>query len=122
MSTGSRLYFRVTEAGFNALPVPEAFRANRGRMYDDQEPPQEIVPTFAQYLDFLGHPGGHLRRATANGTDYVLFGIPNLTGAEVEAIRELAIANGKTLPDVLLNTPEALAFLEAYATDNEGVL
>jgi hypothetical protein len=100
-----RIYCKVTGPGYRQLPVPDAFRENRGRMYETTEDPEvqgdEIVPTFAQYLDFLGHPGGKARymagtvgvdrrEVPVGDAEEVYFCIPTygLTGAQIRAERE----------------------------------
>jgi len=100
-----RLYCKVTGEGFRTLPVPEAHRANRGRMYEPTEDPEvqgeEIVPTFAEYyVDFLGEPGGKTRfmagevgvdrrEVSREEAEEVYFCVPNdgLTGAQIRAER-----------------------------------
>ena len=125
-------YFLITKTGYENLPVPEAFRANRGRMYESvpsEEDPEamvqgdEIVPSFKAFNEFLGNPGGAIRELVIAEENYVLFGIPELDGNEIEALRALALANNKALPDILYNAEQArgLCALHAYAV-GEGDL
>ena len=103
----NRVYAKITGAGYRNLLVPDAFLENRGRMYEPSDDPDvqgdEIVPTFAQYIEFLGFPGGDTRfiknvegeilNGTLEDCDFAYFTIPpdvptRLTGTQLRNERE----------------------------------
>jgi hypothetical protein len=62
----------LSQPAYLNATIPESWRVGFGRMYEEQEDPEaesvEVTdPTFREYVDYLGHPGGVTRFLSDDG-------------------------------------------------------
>lgn len=128
MINNSRLYITMLKAIAESYPLPQAFFDNPYRSFspiystDENDEPVETVrdPNNTPILDGLeatNETRGLTRVVNIpdgqGGTqEFIVCGVPNLTQAEIDGIRDMRVLYGDMDFKVIRNHPEAKEFLD----------